>query len=121
MLESILRKARSKLFYQRYFKALFWVLFYLTSTQTICFCSTTINRAKLHNYADDNNVTSKTLSNLIEVLKEEAGVALTWLKQNQMITDPEKFHALLLSEKQTNTSGGDFNIQGKVIKSEETV
>ncbi len=82
-----------------------------------------IKQATLHNYADDNTLAyfSKTLSNVIEVLEEEAGVALNWLKQNQMIANPEKFHALLIRKDQTNTSGQDFNIQGKVIKSEETV
>ena len=79
-----------------------------------------INRAILHNNADDNTLAyfSKTLSNLIGVLEEEAGVALTWLKQNQMIANPEKFHVLLIRKDQTNTSGENFNIQGKMIKSE---
>ena len=82
-----------------------------------------INRATLHNYADDNTLAyfSKTLSNLIEVLEEEAGVALTLLKHNKMIANPEKFHALLIRKDQTNTSGENFSIQGKMIKSEETV
>ena len=74
-----------------------------------------INRATLHNYADDNTLAyfSKTLPNLIGVLEQEAGVALTWRKQNQMIANPEKFHALLIRKDQTNTSGENFNIQGK--------
>ena len=55
------------------------------------------------------------------MLEEEAGVALTWLKQNQMIANPEKFHALLIRKDQTNTSGENFNIQEKMVKSEETV
>ena len=58
---------------------------------------------------------------MIEVLEEEGGVALTWRKQNQMIANPEKFHALLIRKDQTNTSGENCNIQGKMIKSEETV
>ena len=82
-----------------------------------------IKQATLHHCADDNTLAyfSKTLSNLVEVLEEEAGVALTWLKQNQMIANPEKFHALLIRKDQTNTSGENFNIQGKMVKSEETV
>ena len=49
-----------------------------------------ISRTKLHNYADDNTLAyfSKNLSNLIEVLEEEVGVALFWLKHNQMISIP---------------------------------
>ena len=71
-----------------------------------------INRVTLHN---DNTLAcfSKTLPNLIGVLEQEAGVALTWRKQNQMIANPEKFHALLIRKDQTNTSGENFNIQGK--------
>ena len=82
-----------------------------------------INQATLHNYADDKTLAyfSETLSNLIEVLEEEAGAALTWLKQNQMIANPEKFHALLIRKNPINTSGENFNIQGKMIKSEEIV
>ena len=38
-----------------------------------------------------------------------------------MIANPEKFHALLIKKDQTNTSGENFNIQGKTLKSEETV
>ena len=38
-----------------------------------------------------------------------------------MIADPEKFHALLLRKSQTCTSGENINIDGKIIKSEETV
>ena len=82
-----------------------------------------IKQATLHNYADDNTLAyfSKTLADLIGVLEEEAGVALTWLKQNQMIANPEKFHALLIKKDKTNTCGENISIQGKMIKSEETV
>ena len=82
-----------------------------------------IKQATLHNYANDNTLAyfSKTSSDLIGVLEEEAGIALTWLKQNQMIANLEKFHALLIKKDQTNTSGENINIQGKMIKSEETV
>ena len=37
-----------------------------------------------------------------------------------MIANPEKFHALLLRKNQTNISGEQININGKIIKSEET-
>ena len=38
-----------------------------------------------------------------------------------MISNPEKFHAILLRKNQTNTSGEQININGKMIKSEETI
>ena len=82
-----------------------------------------IKQATLYNYADDNTLAffSKTYSNLIGVLEKEAGIALTWLKHNQMIANPEKFHVILLRKDRTNTSGETLNIKGELLKSEETV
>ena len=79
--------------------------------------------ATLYNYADDNTLAyfSKSMPDLVNILEIETGVALTWLEQNEMIANPEKFHALLLRKNQTNTSGEQMNIGGRIIKSEETV
>ena len=60
-------------------------------------------------------------TSLIGVLEEEAGVALNWLKQNQMIAYPEKFLATLIRKDQSNLSWKYLNIKGKPIKMEETV
>ena len=82
-----------------------------------------INRPKVpSNSADDNTLAyySKTL-NLIEVLEEESGVALTWLQQNQTIANAEKFHALLIRTDPINIKGENLIMQGKITKSEETV
>ena len=54
-------------------------------------------------------------------LEKETGVPLSWLKQNKMIGNPEKFHAILLRKNQTCTSGEKINIDCKIINSEETV
>ena len=82
-----------------------------------------IKQATLYNYADDNTLAcfSKTLPDLVRALEAEAGVALDWLKENNMIANPSKFHALLIKEDQTTTSGERISIQGKTIKSEDSV
>ena len=82
-----------------------------------------IKQATLYNYADDNTLAyfSDSMSALVNILEKETGVALTWLEQNEMIANPEKFHAFLLRKTETNTSGEQININGKIIKSEETV
>ena len=66
-----------------------------------------IKQETLYDYADDNTLAYfyKSLPDLANILGKETGVALTWLKQNEMIANPEKFHALLLRKNQTNTSG----------------
>ena len=75
------------------------------------------------NYADDNTLTyfSNSLPQLINVLEKEASIALTWLDENEMIANPEKFHALLVKKDRTDTTGHKISIQGKTIKSEDSV
>ena len=63
----------------------------------------------------------KTMPDFVDILEKETGVALSWLEQNEMITNPEEFHAILLRKNQTNTSGEKTNTYGKIINSEETV
>ena len=82
-----------------------------------------IKQATMHNFADDNTLAffSKFLPDLINVLENEADSALSWLEQNEMIANPNKFHALFVKKDQTNTCGINFDFQGHSIKSEETV
>ena len=61
------------------------------------------------------------MPDLIHILETETRITLSWLKENEMIANPEKFHALLLRKNQVNTSGEEININGNTIKSEETV
>ena len=55
------------------------------------------------------------------MLDKEACVALTWLDRNEMIANPEKFHALLVKKDRTDTTGHSNSIQGRTIKSEASV
>ena len=55
---------------------------------------------------------------MIGVLEKDAGVALTWLSQNQMIANPEKCHVILIRKDETNTSRESLNIKGEILKSE---
>ena len=63
-------------------------LFIFTKQGTLCNCD------------DDNSLAyfSKSMPDLVNILEKETGVALTWLEQNEMIANPEKFHALLLKK-----------------------
>ena len=59
-----------------------------------------IKQATVYNYADDNTLAffSKSLPDLVKVLENEANNALSWLERNEMIANPDKFHALLLKK-----------------------
>ena len=82
-----------------------------------------IKQATLYNYAGDNTLAyfSKTMPDLVDTLEKETGVALSWLKQNEMIPNHEQFHAILLRKNQTSTSGEKINVDGEIINSEKTV
>ena len=54
------------------------------------------------------------------MLEKEACIALTWLDRNEMIANPEKFHALLVEDR-TDITGHSISIQWKTIRSEASV
>ena len=82
-----------------------------------------IKKATIYNYADDHTLAcfSESLPELVRVLEEEAGNALSWLDQNEMIANPNKFHPLFVKKDQTNTSGINLDFLAQSIQSTETV
>ena len=54
----------------------------------------------MYNYADDNTLAcfSRSLPELVKVLEDEAGNALSWLDQNEMIANPNKFHTFFVKK-----------------------
>ena len=82
-----------------------------------------IYTANLHNYADDSTLSSfaNTIPNLINILKQETNTAISWLTNNNMIANPEKFHCIILTKNKADTSEIEVRISDKVIKSEPNV
>ena len=77
----------------------------------------------LHNYADDNTISacSNSISNLIRTLESESSVALSWLSNNKMIANPEKFHAIILTRNKTENVNLKIRIGDRIIQSEKWV
>ena len=61
------------------------------------------------------------MSDLIDVLEGEANISIKWHKNYDMIANPVKFHALWIRKDRSDTSGVNISIQGKSIKSEDSV
>ena len=53
----------------------------------------------LANFADDNTIytANKSIEKLLEVLERESKSAIDWFKINDMIVNPDKFQAMILS------------------------
>ena len=82
-----------------------------------------IQKANVHNYADDNTLSSfsNSIPNLIKILEHETSISITWLTNNSMIANPEKFHFIILTKNKTDNSGIEIRINDKLIKSERNV
>ena len=81
-----------------------------------------IDEVELANFADDNTIYTarKSVEELIKILEKESKTAIDWFKMNDMIVNPEKFQAMILSsDKKENKY--DLNINNSLIPSETSV
>ena len=49
----------------------------------------------------------------MDILEKETGVALSWLEQNEMFANPEKVHAILLSEEDSEKNVALKKVEGR--------
>ena len=77
----------------------------------------------LHNFADDNTVTAvaETIQFLINSLEIKTSKAIQWMENNDMIANPEKFKAIVLTKHDEQTVGSEFNFSGITIYSSAEV
>ena len=77
----------------------------------------------LHNFADDNTITAtgKTIDGLVHDLETKSESAIEWMDNNNMIANPGKFKAIVLSKNNIGTVGTKFQIREKVIYSSDKV
>ena len=77
-----------------------------------------IKEAELANFADDNNVRSKDLTELLEILRKERETAINWFKTNNMILNPDK--SMIINSKK-DLSKSVLNINGVELTMESSV
>ena len=78
-------------------------------------------QANLYNFADHNNLSTvgSTIDEVKAILITENEAAINWIKSNQMITNPEKFHLMFLSANEKDLINQQtINIKGISLKSE---
>ena len=71
----------------------------------------------LHKFADDNTVTAvvETIQGLINSLEVKTNNAIEWMKDNNMIANPDKFKAIVLTKTDHNTVGIRLEFSEKTI------
>ena len=77
----------------------------------------------LHNFADDNTVTAvvETIQGLINSLEVKTRNAIKWMKDNDMIANPDKFKAIMLTKTDHNTAGIRLEFSGETILSSNEI
>ena len=77
----------------------------------------------LHNFADDNTVTAvaEMTQAYINSLEIKTSKAIQWIENNDMIANPEKFKAIVLTKHDEQTVGSEFNFSGITIYSSAEV
>ena len=77
----------------------------------------------LHNFADDNTVTAvaETIQGLINRPEVKTSNATEWMKNNDMIANPDKFKAIVLTKIDHNTAGIRLEFCGKTILSSNEI
>ena len=77
----------------------------------------------LHSFADDNTVTAvaETIQDLINSLDVKTSNAIEWMKDSDIIANPNKFKAIVLTKTDHNTAGIRLEFSGKTIPSTKEI
>ena len=77
-----------------------------------------IKRASVHNFADDNTLSSfaKTVSDLIKTLEDESRAAINWFSMNHMIANPDKFKAIILDKQNSDFSNTKISVNNENLE-----
>ena len=64
-----------------------------------------IEKSEICNFADDNTIydCGEDLSNILENLKHDMKILLTWFRINPLQANPGKFHFMILGKKKQNS------------------
>ena len=63
---------------------------------------------------------AKTVTDLINVLKEESEVAINWLSSNKMIAYPGKFKSIILTKNKSENISTGFSIGTDIVSIEKS-
>ena len=82
-----------------------------------------IKNANLHNFADDNTLTTfaQNVGTLISVLESESKISIDWFETNKMIVNPGKFQSIIIDKKKQDHRKENFEIGDKVIEASPSV
>ena len=125
MVNNVFKQIRNKASltqsYQMQPKAQFSDQFYLIFFSTTFFFF--IPKASVHNFADDNTLSSfaSTIEELVPISEQEYETAINQLRNNKIIVNPEKLQVTLLHKRGCDNTNIEVKIGKEKIKSTSSV
>ena len=81
-----------------------------------------IENASVHNFADNTlSCFTKTVKDLINVLKEVSEVAVNWFSSNKTIVNPDKFKSVILTKNKSDDVPTGLSIGTDIVSIEKSV
>ena len=81
---------------------------------------TVLKTSQLHNFADDNTISAVSKST-DDLLKNESELAVKWLRENNMIVNPDTFQAVVPQKQDKNSKTNSLNIGNKIFETTKSV
>ena len=82
-----------------------------------------IDKASVHNFADDNSLSAfkANTKNLKLILESESKTAISWFQSNEMIVNPGKFQGILIDKKKQDHTAEYISIGKKNLETSSPV
>ena len=76
-------------------------------------------KSQLYNFADDKatSVEASNTDDFLKILKEESESAVQWLRENNMVVNPDKFQATILQKGDKSNTNYALNIENITVNS----
>ena len=82
-----------------------------------------LNDPDIHNFADDDtpSAVGETIQGVVDVIQNKTASAISWMVENNMIADPDKFNAIIITKSRQHTENYELNFKGKSVSSSAKV
>ena len=80
-----------------------------------------IEKASVHNFADENPKFEETIQNLITLLETESNTVIEWFQNKKMMVSPGKFQTIIIDKKKKCHTNETLKIGDKIIKASSSL
>ena len=85
----------------------------ISRTITALLSRTSLNDSNLLSFADDNTLSAigETIQGLVDIMQNKAESAVSWMEENDMIANPDKFKAIIITKDRQQTENYELKFK----------